>query len=108
MTEHLQEISSNGFWKSAATALLLAISLSQHKEQDAVRVALSVMVPRDWLLSKGFRREATLLASNDQRIPVSSMASWMCQTAFRCRSVRMMLCFRLLPQPTSAFPNCKV
>lgn len=71
MTEHLQEISSNGFLEVGSDRSSVGYKLVATQEQDAVRVALSVMVPRDWLLSKGFRREATLLASNDQRIPVS-------------------------------------
>lgn len=71
MSEHLQEISSNGFLEIGSDRSSVGYKLVATKEPNGVRVALSVMAPRDWLLNKGFRREATLVASNDQRISVS-------------------------------------
>ncbi|MDX3924787.1 MAG: hypothetical protein QHC90_03135 [Shinella sp.] len=47
--------------------------IAEHREnapETAVRIELSL--PRDWLLEKGFRSEATLIRDNGERVKVHS------------------------------------
>lgn len=72
MSEHLQEASSNGKLEVGGGQSEVGYKLVATREHDeAVRVRISVMAPRDWLLKQGFRHEGTLVRQSGERLPVT-------------------------------------
>jgi hypothetical protein len=71
MTEHLQEAASNGTLEVGSGQSNVGYKLTATREHDnAVRVKISVMAPRDWLLKQGFEHDATLVRQGGARLPV--------------------------------------
>ncbi|MBP2550668.1 hypothetical protein J2858_003608 [Neorhizobium galegae] len=71
MSEHLQEASSNGTLEVGGGQSNVGYKLVATREHDeAVRVRISVMAPRDWLLKQGFKHDATLVRKGGARLPI--------------------------------------
>jgi len=71
MSEHLAQASHPGEIELGNHRVPASYKLKATKEDDgAIRVALSLTAPRDWLLKHGFRHEATLVRHNGHTVPV--------------------------------------
>ncbi len=71
MSEHLAQASHPGEIELGGQRVPASYKLTATKEDDgAIRVALSLTAPRDWLLKHGFRHEATLVRHNGETVPV--------------------------------------
>ncbi|MGF9694402.1 MULTISPECIES: hypothetical protein [unclassified Rhizobium] len=71
MSEHLQEAASTGELQVGESRSTVGYKLVATREHDdAVRVKISVMAPRDWLLMQGFKRDATLVRHQGDQLPV--------------------------------------
>lgn len=71
MTEHLQELSSNGRLSVGGKESQVGYKLVATQEADQkVLVAVSVMAPRDWLLKQGFTHKAVLHRDAGEDLPV--------------------------------------
>ncbi|MBT9369802.1 hypothetical protein [Rhizobium sp. CSW-27] len=72
MSEHLQEAASHGKLEVGNGHSDVGYKLVAIREHDdAVRVRISVMAPRDWLLKQGFHHEGTLVRQGGERLPVT-------------------------------------
>lgn len=72
MSEHLQEAASHGKLEVAGSQSDVGYKLIAMREHDdAVRVKISVMAPRDWLLAQGFTHDGTLIRKGGDRLPVT-------------------------------------
>lgn len=72
MSAHLHEVSGNGQLEvDGATSSVGYKLVASQEEGGEVRVAVSVMAPRDWLLKQGFSQQATLIRSKGARIGVA-------------------------------------
>ncbi len=71
MTEHIKEAGYPGQIDIGGSRSAVTYKLKARKEDDgAFHVAVSLTAPRDWLLKNGFRKEATLVRQDGDRIPV--------------------------------------
>lgn len=71
MSEHLAQASHPGEIAVGEHRAPASYKLKATKEDNgAIRVALSLTAPRDWLLKHGFRHEATVLRPNGETVPV--------------------------------------
>jgi hypothetical protein len=71
MGEHLQQVARNGKLEVGDAHSDVGYKLIAVREHDdAVRVKVSVMAPRDWLLKQGFTHDAMLVRENGERLPV--------------------------------------
>lgn len=72
MSGHLHEVSGNGKLEvGGATSSVGYKLVAQQDDGGKVRVAVSVMAPRDWLLKQGFTQQATLIRDDGERIDVA-------------------------------------
>lgn len=72
MSEHLQEAASHGKLEVDGSQSDIGYKLVAMREDDnAVRIKITVMAPRDWLLQQGFTNEGTLVRNGGERLPVS-------------------------------------
>ncbi|MFD1745551.1 hypothetical protein ACFSE1_08780 [Rhizobium helianthi] len=72
MSEHLHEASSNGQLDVGGQQSAVGYKMVAKQQEDgSVRIAISVMAPRDWLLKQGFKRDAVLVRKDGDRLPVS-------------------------------------
>jgi hypothetical protein len=71
MSEHLQEAAHNGTLQVGSSHSSVGYKLVATRENDdVVRVRVTVMAPRDWLLKQGFTHDAILVRENGERLPV--------------------------------------
>jgi hypothetical protein len=72
MSEHLQQAARNGTLEVGEAHSDVGYKLvAMREDDDAVRVKVSVMAPRDWLLKQGFTHDAVLVRENGERLPVT-------------------------------------
>ena len=73
MSEYLTQASYPGEIDINGNRSPASYKVKASKEDDgAIHVAISLTAPRDWLLKRGFRQEATLLRKGGQTVAVRS------------------------------------
>ncbi|MFN7101670.1 MAG: hypothetical protein ACK4N1_03530 [Pseudorhizobium sp.] len=71
MSEYLTQASYPGEIDINGNRSAVSYKLKASKNDDgAIRVAISLTAPRDWLLKHGFRHEATLRRQGGETVPV--------------------------------------
>ncbi|MDO1582981.1 hypothetical protein [Rhizobium oryzicola] len=71
MAEHLGEAASNGKLNVGGGNSSVGYKVTARKQDGGkVKVAISVMAPRDWLLKQGFKQDATLVRANGGELAV--------------------------------------
>jgi hypothetical protein len=72
MSEHLQEAATHGKLEVEGGQSDVGYKLVAIREHDdAIRVKISVMAPRDWLLAQGFTHDGILIREGGERLPVT-------------------------------------